>query len=219
MTAEEMAVYFGELQNRVEHRAFDGARLTAVAGTCRLDLRQATAHAASERVIDLFCTEAALRARWDALSDPQREAVTARVKADNPGLKRWKSMLEPLCLAELGRLLDSGEPLPEAASAQRSLFPDARAGHRYAPDKWSIREVVGHMSDTERIFTYRALRIARGDDTPLPGFDENAFVSRARLDDRAFAGLIDEYAAVRAASVALFDSLFPEEWTRRGIAR
>ena len=97
-------------------------------------------------------------------------------------------------------------------------IPDARAGHRYAPDKWSIREVVGHLSDTERIFTYRALRIARGDDTPLPGFDENAFVSRARLDDRALAGLIDEYAAVRAATVALFDSLFPEEWTRRGIA-
>ena len=97
-------------------------------------------------------------------------------------------------------------------------IPDVKAGHRYAPDKWSIREVVGHMSDTERIFTYRALRIARGDETPLPGFDENAFVSRARLDDRSFAGLIDEYTAVRAASVALFDSLFPEEWTRRGIA-
>ena len=97
-------------------------------------------------------------------------------------------------------------------------IPDARAGHRYAPDKWSIREVVGHLSDAERIFTYRALRMARGDETPLPGFDENAFVSRARLDDRSFAGLIDEYAAVRAASVALFDSLFPEEWTRRGIA-
>lgn len=97
-------------------------------------------------------------------------------------------------------------------------IPEARAGFRYAPDKWSIREVVGHLSDAERIFTYRALRIARGDETPLPGFDENAFVSRARLDDRAYAGLIDEYAAVRAASVALFDALFPEEWTRRGIA-
>lgn len=55
MTAEQMAVYFGELQNRVEHRAFDGARLTAVAGTCRLDLRQATTQAAAERFIDLFC--------------------------------------------------------------------------------------------------------------------------------------------------------------------
>ena len=76
----------------------------------------------------------------------------------------------------------------------------------------------GAVRDAERIFAYRALRIARGDETPLPGFDENAFVSRARLDDRSYAGLIEEYAAVRAASVALFDSLFPEEWTRRGIA-
>ena len=106
----------------------------------------------------------------------------------------------------------------EETLAVLRAIPDARAGHRYAPDKWSIREVVGHLSDSERIFTYRALRIARGDETPLPGFDENAFVSRARLDDRSFAGLIDEYAAVRAATVTLFDSLFPEEWTRRGIA-
>lgn len=106
----------------------------------------------------------------------------------------------------------------EVTLAALRAIPDAKAGFRYAPDKWTIREVVGHLSDAERIFTYRALRIARGDETPLPGFDENAFVSRARLDDRSFAGLIDEYAAVRAATVALFDSLFPEEWTRRGIA-
>lgn len=109
------------------------------------------------------------------------------------------------------------DQVEETLAALRAI-PEAKAGHRYAPDKWSIREVVGHLSDCERIFTYRALRIARGDETPLPGFDENAFVSRARLDDRSFSGLIDEYAAVRVASVALFDSLFPEEWNRRGIA-
>lgn len=103
------------------------------------------------------------------------------------------------------------------AGAVRAI-PESRAGHRYAPGKWSIREVIGHLSDAERIFAYRALRIARGDETPLPGFDENAFVSRARLDDRPFAGLIAEYKVVRAASVALFDSLFPEEWNRRGVA-
>lgn len=109
------------------------------------------------------------------------------------------------------------EQVRETVALLRAI-PDAKAGFRYAPDKWSIREVVGHLGDCERIFTYRALRIARGDDTPLAGFDENAYVSRARLDDRSFAGLIDEYAAVRAASVALFHALFPEEWTRRGMA-
>ena len=95
---------------------------------------------------------------------------------------------------------------------------DAQSLHRYAEDKWSIREVVGHVSDSERVFGYRALRFARGDDTPLPGFDENQFMKRARLDDRPYASLVDEFEAVRAASVALLDGLFPEEWTRQGSA-
>lgn len=97
-------------------------------------------------------------------------------------------------------------------------IPEDRAGHRYAEGKWSIREVVGHMSDAERIFAYRALRIARADTTPLPGFDENEFVKRSRLDDRQYASLVDEYEAVRAATIALYDGLFPEEWTRHGTA-
>lgn len=97
-------------------------------------------------------------------------------------------------------------------------IPGSQAGHRYAPGKWSIREVVGHLTDAERIFGYRALRFARGDATPLPGFDENAYVANARLDDRPLASLIDEYEAVRAATIAMFDGLFPEEWIRSGEA-
>lgn len=97
-------------------------------------------------------------------------------------------------------------------------IPDSLAGHRYAPGKWSIREVVGHMSDAERVFAYRALRFGRGDATPLPGFDENEFVKRARLDERSHAGLVDEFEAVRRATVALFDGFFPDEWTRHGSA-
>ncbi len=97
-------------------------------------------------------------------------------------------------------------------------IPEARAGHRYAEGKWSIREMVGHLSDAERIFTYRALRIARADSTPLPGFDENEFVKRSRLDDRNFGSLIAEFESVRGATISLFDGLFPEEWTRHGTA-
>jgi hypothetical protein len=97
-------------------------------------------------------------------------------------------------------------------------IPEARGGHRYAEGKWSIREVIGHMSDAERVFAYRALRFARADATPLPGFDENEFMKQSRLDDRSLASLIAEFEAVRAASVALFDGLFPEEWTRHGSA-
>jgi hypothetical protein len=97
-------------------------------------------------------------------------------------------------------------------------IPESRSGHRYAPGKWSIRQVVAHVSDAERVFAYRALRFARGDGTPLPGFDENEFMKRSRLDERPYANLLDEFEAVRGASIALLDGLFPEEWTRHGSA-
>ena len=89
---------------------------------------------------------------------------------------------------------------------------------RYAPGKWTVKEVLGHITDTERIFTYRALRIARGDQTPLPGFEQDDFVKNGGFSERALAGLAEEFALVRSASLALFRS-FPEEaWARRGVA-
>lgn len=89
---------------------------------------------------------------------------------------------------------------------------------RYAPGKWSIREVVGHLIDAERIFTYRALRFARADETALASFDENSYIANASFDDRSLASLCDEFEAVRRASVLLFASLNGTEWMRRGIA-
>lgn len=94
----------------------------------------------------------------------------------------------------------------------------ASEGHRYAPGKWSVREVVGHLADTERIMTYRALRIARGDATPLAGFDENAYIPPAGFDGRPLASLAEEWAAVRRATLPLFRHLDAEAWTRRGTA-
>ena len=89
---------------------------------------------------------------------------------------------------------------------------------RYAPGKWTVKEVLGHVTDTERIFTYRALRIARGDQTPLPSFEQDDYVKIGGFGERTLAGLAEEFALVRAASIALFRS-FPEEaWSRRGIA-
>lgn len=96
--------------------------------------------------------------------------------------------------------------------------PEERASFRYAEDKWSIRQVVGHMCDVERIFVYRATRFARGDRTELPGFDENEYVANAHFDGRTLASLADELEAVRWATVALFDSLDDEEFLRRGVA-
>jgi hypothetical protein len=89
---------------------------------------------------------------------------------------------------------------------------------RYAPGKWSVKEVLGHITDTERIFTYRALRIARGDQTPLPGFEQDDFVKNGAFGQRTLASLAEEFGLVRSASVALFRS-FPEEaWSRNGVA-
>jgi DinB family protein len=95
---------------------------------------------------------------------------------------------------------------------------DVEARKRYAPGKWSVKEVVGHLADTERIMSYRALRIARGDETPLPGFDENAYVPPAKFDARPLANLIGDLFTVRAATVALFRTFDADAWRRRGTA-
>lgn len=95
---------------------------------------------------------------------------------------------------------------------------DARARHRYAPDKWSVKEVVGHLTDAERIFAYRALRIARADTTPIEGFDENAYVSAGRFDERPLDDLIEDYERVRDATLSLFNGFDEEALVRRGTA-
>ena len=89
---------------------------------------------------------------------------------------------------------------------------------RYAPGKWSLREVVGHLIDAERVFSYRALRFSRGDETPLAGFDENFYVAHARFDDRTLQSLIDELILLRSANVLLFRELAPEDLARVGVA-
>lgn len=93
-----------------------------------------------------------------------------------------------------------------------------QAEHRYAPGKWSIKEVVGHVTDAERIFAYRALRFARGDSTPLPGFEENAYVPAGEFGDRSLADLASELRAVRGATLAMFRGLPEPAMTRAGVA-
>jgi uncharacterized damage-inducible protein DinB len=102
----------------------------------------------------------------------------------------------------------------------RLIIPldDATAGSRYAPGKWSIKEVLGHLADTERIFSYRLLRVGRGDTTPLPSFDENAYVPAAEFDSRALASIVAELRSVRESTIALADGLPRDAWARRGEA-
>lgn len=107
--------------------------------------------------------------------------------------------------------------IEETAALLRGVSePDAM--YRYGRGKWSIKEVVGHLSDVERIMAYRALRIARGDTTPLPSFDENAYVPIAKFDNRSLADLVGELRTVRAATLALLRTFDAEAWLRRGTA-
>ncbi len=89
---------------------------------------------------------------------------------------------------------------------------------RYAPGKWTVKEVLGHVTDCERIYCYRALRIARGDQTPLPGFEGDDYVRSGAFGDRTLASLAEEFAAVRSASLCLFRSFKEDVWARRGTA-
>jgi len=86
----------------------------------------------------------------------------------------------------------------------------------YAPGKWTVKEVLGHLTDDERIFAYRALCVARGESAPLPGFDENEYVAGANFESRSLTDLIAEYRSVRHASLTLFESLDDEGSLRRG---
>ena len=89
---------------------------------------------------------------------------------------------------------------------------------RYAPDKWSLKEVLGHINDTERIMSYRALRMARGDTTPIEGFEQDDYVRNGPFARNSLADLIEDYIAVRRATVSLFRNLDEPAWTRRGTA-
>ena len=95
---------------------------------------------------------------------------------------------------------------------------EEQGAHRYEPGKWSIKQVLGHMADTEQIFAYLALRIARGDKTPIPGFEQADYVRTANSDARWVDDLADELAQVRRATVALFGGLDDQAWTRTGTA-
>jgi hypothetical protein len=95
---------------------------------------------------------------------------------------------------------------------------DRLADHRYAEDKWTLREVVGHLADTERLFLMRAFWFGRGFDTPLPSFDQNTAIVTGRFNARPWCDLIAEFATTREASLAFFDGLPAEGWERRGIA-
>jgi len=107
--------------------------------------------------------------------------------------------------------------MAETQALLRSL-PAGVSTYRYAPDKWSVNEVIGHLIDSERIFTSRALRFARNDPTPLPGFEQDDYVSNSSFDSYPLSELASELKSVRESTVFLFKHLQEDAWMRRGIA-
>ena len=113
---------------------------------------------------------------------------------------------------------DAIEALRASARETVALFgalPEERIV--YASGKWTLKEVLGHLIDDERIFAYRALCVARADTSPLPGFDEKAYVAATSFEARTFASLLRELTLVRQSTIAFFESLTSEEWLRRGM--
>ena len=95
---------------------------------------------------------------------------------------------------------------------------EADGDFRYAPEKWSAKQVLGHVCDTERIFAYRTLRVARGDRTPIEGFEQDDYVRNGPFVQLPISDIIDDYIAVRRATLTLLRNLDEPAWTRRGIA-
>jgi DinB superfamily len=97
-------------------------------------------------------------------------------------------------------------------------IPEPQSLHRYAPDKWSIREVVSHLNDTERLFVFRAMWFARAFESPLPSFDQDIAIATAGADARPLSSHLEEFRTIRAATLTFFRGLSTEAWVRRGTA-
>jgi hypothetical protein len=102
------------------------------------------------------------------------------------------------------------------ATALFGGLSEAQGAYAYAPGKWSLKSLIQHLSDGERIFAYRCLRIGRGDTTPLPGFDEDAYAAAAEADGHSVASLLADFQATRRASLTLFRSMPEAAWARQG---
>lgn len=117
-----------------------------------------------------------------------------------------------------GPILETLAAQIDETAAMLSAVAEERGEHRYVPGKWTVKEVVGHLADTEQVFTYRALRFARGDATPLPGFEQDDWVRHAGCGERSLAELVEQLRRVRAATLAIFAGFPAPAWGRRGLA-
>jgi len=129
-----------------------------------------------------------------------------------PFYKNYVKQIEETDLLQALRI--SGHRCLELVHA----IPEEKADYRYAEGKWTVRELLCHMIDAERIFAYRALRFARNDNTPLAGFEENDYATQANASGRSLQKIVAEMAHLRSSTIDLFESFTPEMMIRRGTA-
>ena len=166
--------------------------------------------------------------RWDeakpcAIPDEEFMPLTEMTSTANAYLRPQSGEYAPYYERYIS--LVPGNDILAALDEQRrqtllllSARSEADGDLRYAPDKWSLKELLGHLNDTERIMSYRALRIARGDATPIEGFEQDDYVRNGPFARRPLADLIEDYIAVRRATISLFRNLDEAAWMRRGVA-
>jgi len=117
-----------------------------------------------------------------------------------------------------GNILQAIEAQLDDSSTFLSGVSEEKSLYRYAPDKWSIRQVISHVNDTERVFAFRAMWFARGLSEPLPSFDQNIAIKADGADSRSLASHVLEFRKIREATIALFRNLPAEAWVRSGVA-
>lgn len=129
-----------------------------------------------------------------------------------PYYERYVSLVADTdILAELGSQ-------PTHLQDMLTAMPEERGAFRYAEGKWSIKELISHVIDGERIFGYRALRISRGDETPIEGFEQDGYIENSHANDRSFAELLEEFSLLRRANMMMFKNLDDSDWGRTGTA-
>lgn len=153
-----------------------------------------------------------------------RWAVRSKVKALKKIAKPEAGEFAPYTIIYIGLLPDDGlilqhleDNLTTTSEFIRSL-PAAKLSYRYAADKWTIKEILAHLIDDERIYAYRALRFARNDQTELPGFEQDEYARESGANERTIDELLAEFAVVRNATIALFASFDEQVLTRKGVA-
>ena len=153
-------------------------------------------------------------------SPRNRARTSAKILAMNrPDKSEYDPYYERyVSLVEDGDIIDKLAAQPTALQDLLTALPEEKGSYAYAEGKWSIKELLGHLIDGERMFAYRMFRISRGDKTPIEGFEQDGYIENAHSNQRSFADLLDEFSLLRRANMIFFSNLDDAAWGRIGTA-